>query len=99
MDAVTTSRTEVWIRLRRVLSAALMGCVLGGALVGCSEPWKQGPDDPRLGGNCVRGMDRRPVARTINYVEPELCGRKVEHRGPYHVRLAPMPADAATQEK
>ncbi len=83
---------------RRAVWATIAACVLAGAVAGCAETWKQGPDDPRLGGNCVRGMDHRPIARTINYVEPELCGRKVERRGPYHVRLAPMSTDGKVQE-
>jgi hypothetical protein len=100
MNAVTTSQTEGWIRSCRVLRAALVGIVLGGALASCSQPpWKRGPDDARFGANCVHGQENRPTARTINYVDPELCARQVAKRGPYHVRTAPMPAEAIAQEK
>jgi hypothetical protein len=70
-------------------------------LAGCSiyRDWRVGADDPKLDGNCVRDVKHGPTARVINYADPELCDRDVAHRGPDHVRTAPVPFSASQQEQ
>jgi hypothetical protein len=82
---------------RRFAGAALGAALLALACAACSPAWHKGRPDPRQGENCVRDVERRPVARTINYVEPELCERKVAKRGPYHVRTPAVPVPPAEQ--
>jgi hypothetical protein len=82
---------------RRCAGAALGAALLALACAACSPAWHKGRPDPRQGENCVRDVERRPVARTINYVEPELCGRKVAKRGPYHVRTPAVRMPLAEQ--
>jgi len=96
------SRAAVLVTLRGALRAALRATVCGVLLIAacaaCS-PWHPGRTDTRLGANCVRDASRRPLARTINYVDPELCERKVAMRGPYHVRTKPVPVPSASLER
>lgn len=87
---------------RAVLGAAVaLGVALAALwlLAACSNPWQVGTPDPRLGENCTRTSTRGPKTRVVNYVDPELCGRQVAHRGPYRVRTRPMPMTGETQER
>jgi hypothetical protein len=109
MNSVTSSTSsDIGIRLRRASCTALLGCaavLLLATLTGCSAPWHKGRDDPRLGENCVRNQSDRawhhhdPTARAINYVDPELCNRAVDKRGPYHVRTEPTPLEVIAGEE
>jgi hypothetical protein len=85
---------------RAVLGAAVaLGIALAALwlLAACANPWQEGIPDARLGENCTRTSTAGPRTRVINYVDPELCGRQVARRGPYHVRTRPMPMMGETQ--
>ena len=53
------------------------------SLASCSPAWV------RMGDNCVRDDGERPVARTVNKTDPELCDRPVKQRSPHYLRVPP----------
>jgi hypothetical protein len=88
------SARKTAVRAALALSAAALAVWL---LAACSgTPWKEGQPNARLGENCVRASTKGPLKRVTNYADPELCGRIVAHRSPYHVRTKPMPEAVAT---
>lgn len=73
---------------------AVMGIVGVLALTACGGPaWKTGsatrPDERTAGRYCVLDREGEYGGRVINYVDPELCGRHVQVRSPYSVRVPP----------
>jgi hypothetical protein len=77
-------------RKRRLPWAVLVPALL---LLGCAgSPWQareaRRPDTPRTAETyCVQEPVGTLRGRTINYVDPELCGRSLQGRPRQHVRV------------
>jgi hypothetical protein len=99
MNSIPEGFTKVARALRPGLGAALGSALIAVACGACAPAWHEGPPHARWGENCVREVRTHPVARTINYVDPELCGRQVAGRSPYHVRTMPVPAPSVSEER